>query len=74
VQVRWSAAVSDPLTRFRGKHPIIEPLLEYRQLEASAARLAPPELYQDIRAGRPDHCGFGGDVRTEMPGSTTTAS
>lgn len=52
VQVRWSASVSDPLTSLRGKHPLVEPLLEYRQLEASAARLAPPELYQAIRAGR----------------------
>jgi hypothetical protein len=30
---------------------VIEPLLEYRQLEASSARLAPPELYERIRRG-----------------------
>jgi hypothetical protein len=52
VQVRWSVEAADPLTVLRGKHPIIEPLLEYRQLEASAPRLAPPDFYREIREGR----------------------
>lgn len=41
----------DPLERLRGKHPVLEPLLTYRQLEASAPRLAPPELYERVRRG-----------------------
>jgi hypothetical protein len=43
--------IPDPLEPLRGAHPVIEPLLEYRQLEASSARLAPPELYERIRRG-----------------------
>lgn len=41
----------DPLERLRGKHPVLEPLLAYRQLEASVPRLAPPELYERVRRG-----------------------
>ena len=41
----------DPLEGLRGSHPIIEPLLEYRHLEASAPRLAPRELYDAVRRG-----------------------
>lgn len=41
----------DPLERLRGKHPVLEPLLAYRQLDASAPRLAPPELYERVRRG-----------------------
>jgi hypothetical protein len=33
-------------------HPLMEPLLEYRQLEASSARLAPPESYERLRMGQ----------------------
>jgi len=41
----------DPLERMRGAHPIMEPLLEYRRLEASEPRLAPRELYERIKSG-----------------------
>lgn len=41
----------DPLERLRGAHPIMEPLLEYRKLEASEPRLAPRELYERIKRG-----------------------
>lgn len=41
----------DPLERLRGAHPIMEPLLEYRRLEASEPRLAPRELYERIKRG-----------------------
>lgn len=41
----------DPLERLRGKHPVLEPLLAYRKLDASAPRLAPPELYERVRRG-----------------------
>ncbi len=51
-QVSWAPTVSDPLEKLRGKHPIIEPLLEYRRLEASTPRLASKELYQEIRTGK----------------------
>ncbi len=42
----------DPLDSLRGAHAIIEPLLEYRRLEASEPRLAPRTLYDDVRRGR----------------------
>lgn len=45
------APISDPLEKLRGTHPVIEPLLEYRQIEASTARLAQPEFYERIRKG-----------------------
>jgi hypothetical protein len=43
--------IKDPLEPLRGLHPIIEPLLEYRQLEASSARLAPRAVYDRITRG-----------------------
>ena len=43
--------VEDPLEPLRAAHPVMEPLLEYRQLEASSARLASPELYERIHRG-----------------------
>ena len=51
VQVGWGTRVKDPLEKFRGQHPIMEPLLAYRELEASEPRLAPPALYNRIRSG-----------------------
>ncbi len=51
-QLSWAPKVTDPLEKLRGKHPIIEPLLEYRQLEASTPRLASKELYEEIRTGK----------------------
>jgi len=41
----------DPLEELRGAHPVMEPLLEYRQIDRSAPRLAPRELYDRIRRG-----------------------
>jgi hypothetical protein len=41
----------DPLETLRGAHPIIEPLLEYRKLQASAPHLAPRALYDEVRRG-----------------------
>jgi len=41
----------DPLERFRDDHPIMEPLLEYRCLDASSPRLADLDLYRAIRKG-----------------------
>jgi len=41
----------DPLERLRGAHQIIEPLLEYRRIDASRPRLAPRELYEQIKRG-----------------------
>jgi hypothetical protein len=51
-QVGWGPKVTDPLEVLRGAHPIMEPLLEYRRLEASAPRLASPALYEAVRSGR----------------------
>jgi competence ComEA-like helix-hairpin-helix protein len=44
--------VTDPLDVLRDQHAIMEPLLEYRRLEASTPRLAPRPLYEDVRRGR----------------------
>lgn len=44
----------DPLERMRGLHPIIEPLLEYRRLDASIPRFATREVYDEIRQGKRD--------------------
>lgn len=41
----------DPLEELRGAHPVMQPLLEYRQIDRSAPRLAPRELYDRIRRG-----------------------
>ena len=45
-------APEDPLAELAGTHEIVEPLLEYRRLEASEARLAAPEVFASIRDGR----------------------
>jgi|SRR5450756_1209001 hypothetical protein len=51
-QVGWGTSTEDPLERLRGAHPVMEPLLEYRRLEASEPRLASRKLYQDLRSGK----------------------
>jgi hypothetical protein len=52
VQVGWAPAHSDPLEAIRGTHLIVEPLLEYRRLEASEPRLASAALYAELRSGK----------------------
>jgi hypothetical protein len=42
---------SDPLERLKGKHPIVEPLLELRRIDARAAPFASSELYAEIKSG-----------------------
>lgn len=42
----------DPLERLRKVHPIMEPLLKYRQLEASTPRFATRDVYDEIRQGK----------------------
>jgi hypothetical protein len=39
------------LQALAGAHPIMEPLLEYRRLEASEPRFASAALYQEVKAG-----------------------
>jgi DNA polymerase I-like protein with 3'-5' exonuclease and polymerase domains len=51
-QLSWTPKVDDPLERLRKAHPVMEPLLEYRRLEASRPRLAPRHLYEVIRQGK----------------------
>lgn len=53
-RLRWrvsGAAASDPLEVLRGRHDVIQPLLEYRKLDASQAPLAPAAAYLAIRRG-----------------------
>lgn len=51
-QVKWAPQVEDPLEQFRGKHRMVEALLEYRRIEASEPRLATRALYDEIRQGK----------------------
>jgi len=53
-RVTGHEAIADPLESLRDKHAIMEPLLEYRQLEASSARLAPRQVYDRIKEGEVD--------------------
>jgi hypothetical protein len=39
----------DPLEVLGGSHPVMKPLLEYRQLDASQPRLASPDAYRRAR-------------------------
>jgi len=50
-QAPFTAKVTDPLEVLRGQHPIMDPLLQYRALDASQPRLAPVEVYEKIRSG-----------------------
>jgi DNA polymerase I-like protein with 3'-5' exonuclease and polymerase domains len=49
--VESAARWEDPLTTLEGKHAVVEPLLEYRSLQASRAPLATREQYEQIRSG-----------------------
>jgi hypothetical protein len=55
LEVRYHAAASGPqpdvLAYLEGRHPIVEPLLEYRAIMARHAPFAPRELYERIRRG-----------------------
>jgi hypothetical protein len=51
-QMSWAEEKSDPLEVLRDTHPVMDSLLEYRRLDASQPRLAPRELYEEIRAGK----------------------
>jgi hypothetical protein len=42
---------TDPIQVLEGRHPVIEPLLEYRRLDASHPRFASRSAYEAIRAG-----------------------
>ena len=46
------ASWQDPLGSLRGKHPVVEPLLEYRELQASRAPLATREQYAQLLSGQ----------------------
>jgi hypothetical protein len=40
---------ADPLEKVRRAHPIMEPLLEYRRMQASTPKFATKEFYDEIR-------------------------
>ena len=42
---------NDPLEKFRHSHPIMEPLLQYRGIEASTPRFATPDVYTPNPSG-----------------------
>jgi hypothetical protein len=50
-QLKWTSKEDDPLEVFRGRHPVMDALLEYRQIESSEPRLATRALYDEIRQG-----------------------
>lgn len=45
-------APEDPLEILKNAHPVMSPLLEYRQLDASTPGFASAELYTAVREGR----------------------
>ncbi len=52
LEFRFTHDVKDPLEPLRGHHPLIELLLEFRRLNARAPGFAPPDLFEEIRAGK----------------------
>ena len=50
---RWhpGGAGPDPLEPYRGRHPVLEPLLEYRRISARRPRFAPPHAFAAILDG-----------------------
>ena len=46
-----NAKWEDTLKNLKGKHAVVEPLLEYRKLQASRAPLASREQYEQLRSG-----------------------
>lgn len=75
----------DPLAALEGRHPIIEPLLEYRQLDARRWPLASPAAYRAIRKAetargirnmriRLKEGAAGGGVRDSTPPRAATES
>ena len=46
---------SDPLEELRNAHQIMEPLLEYRRMQASTPRFATKEFYDEIREKKRSH-------------------
>jgi DNA polymerase I-like protein with 3'-5' exonuclease and polymerase domains len=46
-----AAKWEDPLKALKGKHAVVEPLLEYRKLQAGRAPLATREQYEQISSG-----------------------
>jgi hypothetical protein len=51
-QMSWLPKLKDPLEELQDAHPIMKPLLTYRQLQASRLRLATPEVYEKIKSGK----------------------
>jgi hypothetical protein len=43
--------LAELLESLRDRHPVIEPLTEFRRIELSEPRLAPRELYEQVRRG-----------------------
>lgn len=43
---------TDPLESVRAQHPVMAAILEYRQLDARAPALAPPDLFADVLEGK----------------------
>ncbi len=44
--------VDDPLECAHGRHPVIAAILEFRRLNARAPELAPPDLFEELLAGK----------------------
>ena len=51
-EVRWGPKFSDPLERYADKHPVFEPLLKYRRLDASQPRLASERDFNAVLRGK----------------------
>ena len=51
-RLSYIKAEPDPLEVLQQEHRIMEPLLEYRKLEASTPRLASRHIYDEVRSGK----------------------
>ena len=51
---KWASGPPDVLELLRGKHELVDALLEYRALEASEPRLASRDFYDSVRHGSVD--------------------
>ena len=49
---KGAAPAQDELEVLRPAHPVMEPLLDYRKLDASRPRLAPRRAYEAVRQGK----------------------
>jgi len=66
-QMGWAEKTHDPLEALRGRHELIDVLLEYRAVEASEPRLASREVFDAVRDGRLGNLVSSATIRLRTP-------